>query len=77
MVMTYIRAPDRKDVIFSIMPISSSNPMFDHLFERRLKDLENKAGIQNGRHEKSVCSSLKKVYFLSICFQISSFEQIN
>ena len=36
------RAPDKVRIFISKMPISSSNPMFDHLLESSHKDDSNK-----------------------------------
>ena len=36
------RAPDKVHISISIMPISSSNPMFDHLLESSHRDDSNK-----------------------------------
>ena len=37
-----IRAPDKKHIFISIMPISSPNPMFDYLLESSRRDDSNK-----------------------------------
>ena len=36
------RAPDKMHIFISIIPISSLNPMFDHLLESSLRDDSNK-----------------------------------
>ena len=39
------RAPDNVHIFISIMPISSPNPMFDHLLESSQRDDSNKLSI--------------------------------
>ena len=41
-ILTDARASDKVHIFISIMPISSSNPMFDHLLELSHRDDSNK-----------------------------------
>ena len=52
---TFIRAPDKVHILISLMPISSPNPMFDHLLESSHRDDSNKwSNIGFGEEIKQV-----------------------
>ena len=58
--LNVVRAPDKVPIFISIMPISSSNPMFDHLFESSWWDDSNKwSNIGFGKEITQVSSQLK------------------
>ena len=42
LILKYSRAPDKMHILISIMPISSTNPMFDHLLKLYHSDDSNR-----------------------------------
>ena len=49
-----IRAPDKVRIYISTMPISSPNPMFDHLLESSHRDDSNKCSNIGWDEEKGI-----------------------
>jgi len=70
--MLKCRAPDKVHILISIMPISSPNPMYDHLLESSHRDDSNKwSNIGFGEEITQVVSI--EVNFMHLSWSYVSF----
>ena len=66
------RAPDKLHIFISIMPISSPNPMFDHLLESSHRDDSNKwSNIVLGQETEKLM--LIEIYFMRLIWSSDIF----
>ena len=61
------RPPDKMHIFISIMPISSPNPMFDHLLESSHRDDSNKWSNIRFREEIRQVESIEANFTHLIC----------